>query len=344
MSYKNITNATTQTELKLETSFFHVLGKVFIKQGQNVFESEYKSSHNISKSEIWTDDVPYAATVIDADNNNVNLSQITKYTNVRLYPLQGSNQQVWYFDSTAATFGTSNANASGYKPQTFVRPWISPVDAPSPTDNSPSYGYSIILKDSNGNIIGSGDGTWEIDFYAGMIKFAVGKTPNITGWGISTSPAYDTANDTNYPTLTFYAYTGRYLADTLVNIGAGFDIKNYIIATTTSTPNNNTNHKILNNVVISDYKPNTMLEIKVNGIPLILKTTTGAAPTTQIEGECYFGTGNGVNSIGLNDLTLNGSYSLFLGYNSYTGSGTPITEYDILPNFVVSIVYTKNNS
>lgn len=343
MSYKNINNTSLQNELKLETSFFHVLGKVFIKQGQNVFESEYKSSHNISKTEIWTDDVPYAATIVDADTNNTNLTQITKYSDVRLYPLQGSNQQVWYFDSNAATFGTSDANASGFKPQTFVRPWISPVDSPSPTDSSPSYGYSVILKDANGTTIGSGDGTWEIDFYAGMIKFGVGKTPNIAGWGISTSPAYNTADDSNYPTLTFYAYTGRYLSDTLTSIGGGFNIKNYIMATSTSTPNNNDSHMILSGVDISDYKPNTMLEVRINGIPLILKTTTGAAPTTQSDGECYFGDGF-ANAVSLSDLTLDGSYNLFLAYTNYTGTGVPVTGYDILEEYVVSIMYTKNNS
>ena len=344
MSYKNITNTTTQNELKIETSFFHVLGKVFIKQGQNVFESDYKSSHNIAKTEIWTSLVPYAANSTVADGYASTMSQVTKYNNVRLYPLQGSNQQVWFYDRNPTTFGTSDANASGYKPQSFTRPWISPVDAPNSVTNLPSYGYNVTLKDGSGTTIGAGDGTWEVDFYAGMVKFAVGKTPNVSGWGIGSSPAYNTTNDTNYPTFTFYAYTGEYLSDELNKIGKGFDIYNIVATMSTSTPNNNSSHMMLSNVNIPEYKENTMLEIKINGLPLIFKTNSTPAPTYSLAGECYFGTGSGANSIGLTGLSaLTGSYNLYLGYTSYTGSGTPLTSYNTEVGDIISINYTKKN-
>ena len=343
MSYINISNTTIQAELKTETSFFHAMGKVFIKQGQNVFESDYKSSHNVLKTEIWTSDVPHALNSLEATSHASTMSQITKHENVRLYPLFGSNQQIWFYDLTAATFGTSDANAAGYKPQSFARPWISPVDAPHIITNKPSYGYNVELKDGNGTVIGQGDGTWEVDFYVGMIHFAVGNTPNVSGWGIESSPTYDTTTDTNYPTLTFYQYTGNFLSNDLSTIGKGFDTNIIICTMSTTTPNNDNNNLFLQGVSISDYKEYTMLDIEINGVPLKLKTISGTAPTIVTDGECYFGTSSN-SAIGLTEiLALTGSYNLYLAYTNYTGTGKAVTQWDLEAGDVISINYTKKN-
>jgi hypothetical protein len=99
----------------------------------------------------------------------------------------------------------------------------------------------------------------------------------------------------------------------------------------------------LSNVDIIDYKEYTMLDIEINGVPLKLKTISGTAPTIISDGECYFGTNSNV-AIGLTAISaLTGSYNLYLAYSNYSGTGTPVTEWDLESGDVISINYTKKN-
>jgi hypothetical protein len=55
-------------------AYFHALGKVMTENTQAVYESQYKSSHNVRLSEVWSDDIAYAvdytAAVAEATSNS----------------------------------------------------------------------------------------------------------------------------------------------------------------------------------------------------------------------------------------------------------------------------------
>lgn len=169
---------TTNEQRKL--AYFHALGKVMTESTQNVYESLYKSSHNVKLSEIWSDPIAYAADSTSADSEVISNQALTKVSAVTLTEVFGSNGQAYYFDSGG----------------TFIRPWVGPVDVPNETTNDPSYGYQLQLYQSDGTPIFPTDGAWTIDYYAGIIHFGVGFTPSDMGWG--------------NPKATIYIYTGDF--------------------------------------------------------------------------------------------------------------------------------------
>jgi hypothetical protein len=170
---------------RLKIAYFHALGKVMTEATQAVYESKYKSSHNVKASEIWANEINSAVTFADADNEAISNPAVTKHTSVTLTPIPGSNNQAYYYDNGGI----------------FVRPWISPVDIPVPSSNDPSNGYTLRLYDGSGSQIGATNGAWSIDYYAGIIHFGVGQTPVDLGWGAIQA--------------TFYEYSGEYVSDIL---------------------------------------------------------------------------------------------------------------------------------
>jgi len=137
-------------------AFFHALGKVNTNSGQNVFESLYKSSHNITAQDIWTENVDYCANSAVADAFvNSNPTIVKKYFKVPLTPIPGSNRQAWYLEDGGE----------------FIKNWISPVDVPHIITKSPSNGFQARLYDNLGVEIPLSSGVWVVDYYAGMVLF-----------------------------------------------------------------------------------------------------------------------------------------------------------------------------
>jgi len=161
-------------------AYFHALGKVMTESTQNVYESKYKSSHNVRLKEVWSDDIGYAVNFAAAELESLSNSAVTLCSGVTLTEIPGSNGQTYYYNSGG----------------TFVRPWISPVDVPHITTNDPSDGYQVKLYRGNGSEIYLTDGVWTVDYYAGIIHFGVGSTPIDLSWGAIKS--------------TFFMYSGNY--------------------------------------------------------------------------------------------------------------------------------------
>lgn len=161
-------------------AYFHALGKSMTENTQEVYESRYKSSHNVRLNEIWSDTIYSAATFIDAQTQSYTNPAITLHEMVTLSPVGGSNGMAWYLNSGG----------------TFVRPWVSPVDVPNPITNLPSDGFGVKLYTSTDIQIATTQGAWSIDYYSGMIHFGEGYTPTNMGWG-------------NIK-CTFFQYTGKF--------------------------------------------------------------------------------------------------------------------------------------
>ena len=148
-------------------SYFHALGKTMTENTQAVYESKYKSSHNVRLTEIWSDDIAFADNYTLAVAESVSNSAVTLVELQQLTPIFGSNGQSYNFFSGS----------------TFIRPWISPVDIPQINTNNPSNGYNVRLFRGDDSEIFLTQGAWAVDYYAGIIHFAEGSTPVDLGWG-----------------------------------------------------------------------------------------------------------------------------------------------------------------
>lgn len=171
-----------------KSGYFHSLSKAITNETQYPFESKFKSSHTIKYDEVWAESIPYCPDVASADtfalNNNL---IIKKYELKELTEIPGSNGQAWYINDNK-----------------FVRPFISPVDVTETLTNMPSIGFEAKLYKNNGTFISSSSGVWFIDYYAGIVHFESGYTPNDLGYGI--------------PKLTVYSYIGKTVADLINNV------------------------------------------------------------------------------------------------------------------------------
>ncbi len=155
--------------------YFHSLQKVKTEETQNVFESQFKSSHNVQSSEVWAENVPFAADVTAADAAAASFpATIKKYSFTSLTEVVGSNGQAWFIDDGG----------------TFVRPWIDPVDIPNSVTNIPSTGYEAKLFESDDTQVPPATGSWSINYYAGMVLFEPGFTPADLGYGVPKISAY----------------------------------------------------------------------------------------------------------------------------------------------------------
>ena len=148
-------------------AYFHALGKVMLENTQAVYESQYKSSHNVRLNEVWSDDIAYANDYTDAVAEATSNSAVTLIYQGDLTQIFGSNRQSYNFFSGA----------------TFIRPWVSPVDIPHLTTNLPSNGYAVKLFRGDYTEIYLTEGAWTVDYYAGIIHFAENYTPSDLGWG-----------------------------------------------------------------------------------------------------------------------------------------------------------------
>lgn len=155
------------TNIQRKLGFFHSLGKTMVEANQNVFESIYKSSHNVRIGEVWADDVGYAVDLTAALSEATTNPAVTYRDKVTLTVIPGTNNQAYYFSDGGE----------------FIRPWISPVDIPEPTTNEPSYGYELKLFKQDDSPISPTFGNWDINYYAGIIHFEPGSTPVDLGFG-----------------------------------------------------------------------------------------------------------------------------------------------------------------
>lgn len=148
-------------------AYFHALAKVMTENTQAVYESKYKSSHNIRLDEVWSDDIGYAISPAAAQAEALSNSAVTYHDKVTLTEIPGSNGQAYYFNSGG----------------TFMRPWIAPTDVPHLVTNDPSYGYQLRLFRQNDTEIYLTTGAWSVDYYASIIHFSENYTPADLGWG-----------------------------------------------------------------------------------------------------------------------------------------------------------------
>jgi hypothetical protein len=186
--------ASPSQDFQNRNAYFHSVGRTNTSHTQNTYESPYKSAHTVRASEIWAEDIPYAATATEADAAAFALPNvIVKYEKVPLKEVPGSNGQAWYLDVDGK----------------FVKPWIAPTDVPHPTTNMPATGYQARIFRENGTSIPLTDGVYIIDYYSGMVRFQEGYTPKDMGYGT--------------PSITCYAYIGKMLADVLEDGMGGKD-------------------------------------------------------------------------------------------------------------------------
>ena len=166
-------------------SYFHDLSKLMTNDTQKITDAVYKSAHNVKSTDVWGSTILPCSTYSDAVAQSFTNSAITLHDQVVLTKIPNSNGQAWYY------------NTSGR----FVRPWIDPVDIPFPLTNLPSTGFTMMLyrgdnatKGVPGCQVGPTVGAWVPDYYAGVIHFAKGYTPDDLGWGTIKA--------------TFFEYTG----------------------------------------------------------------------------------------------------------------------------------------
>lgn len=316
-----------------KTAFFHALSYVLTDYGKDPANEKYKSSHSVRNTEVWTSNVAYAGTEADAiTESNNNVAVTARLSN--LYPLDGSNFQTWFFDNGTPTFGSN-----GYFPSVgFARPWISPVDIPS-VDGNPSDGYKMKLYTPGSVQIDPSSGFWEVDYYAGFVKFQTGYTPKDSGNQLGfTFDAAQVGNisyvQNNSPIVNFYEYTGEFLSDTLsANSGqvGYYEATNIVPVTNSGFP-----IITLGGVNIPNWTVGSELEIEINGISTELQTTSGSLSSDE---SVYFST-NGVSALSLSELKLDGTENLYLIYDG----NVPRTNYEIgsIDNDKVVIIYTKS--
>ena len=183
--------ATPTDNFKRNKAYFHAFSSVQTELSQNLFESGLKSGHNIFPENVLIEQVSYCSSVAEADAFVLaNPTIVVKYTNVPLTMIPGSNGQAWYVDIAGE----------------FIYPWIAPTDIPDPVTKTPSFGFQLLMYDSGGGVITPSQGVWNIDYNASVIIFDLGNTPADNGWGT--------------PSVTFYQYIGKTLADTTLSNGA----------------------------------------------------------------------------------------------------------------------------
>ena len=246
--------------LKTIIGYFHSLGKVLTEATQNVYESKFKSSHNIRLSEIWSDPIGFAPDFATAYNESLINSSVTYYNQVILTTIAGSNNQTWYFNSGG----------------TFIRPWISPVDVPNSITNLPSDGYQVQLFKNNGSPVYLTDGAWVVDYYAGIIRFAPGYTPVDLGYGT--------------PKVSMFVYTGNFGVSGSTNLTNVNFVNNYVNPISTGSG--------ITQIVIGNqfsYSASTQsidensIETSLNGVSYRFGKTIGSPNVFHISGSTFDG-------------------------------------------------------
>lgn len=166
-------------DIQLKGGFFHTLGRVITQDSNNISNEKYKSSHNINSNELWVDDVPYASNLDAAEINadDIVVKQHGYFNNqVYLYPLSKTNYQTWFIDN-----GTPEERSDGFYPSVdWAKSLINPSDV-SDVNGAPSGGYSLLMWSPSGGEWGDripyDSSFYEVDYFAGLIRFDVDRTP-----------------------------------------------------------------------------------------------------------------------------------------------------------------------
>jgi hypothetical protein len=217
-----------------------------------VGNEKYKSSHNVRSNEVWVDEIPYSADLDAATLNSASSSVVNQLgglgTQVYLYPLTKSNYQTWFIDT-----GTPSIANDGFIPSNgWAKPMISPVDV-SNDAGVPSGGYSLLMFPPTGGSslsdrITYDNSFYEVDYFSGLIRFDVNKTPidlaANSGLGFQFNQsnfensgdkiAYINNTSTGGPRAIAFQYTGIKLSEMDLGVtyeaGTGLTISNNIIS------------------------------------------------------------------------------------------------------------------
>lgn len=175
------------SEEQRKLAYFHSLSKTLINVNQSTVESRYKSAHNTRVVDLWGSEISPCLTYDDAVNESIVNPAVTLHDKVILSKVPDSDGQAWYFENNGK----------------FIRPWIAPQDIPFDNTSVASGGFTCILYRGDdatrgipGSIIGFSECAWAVEYYAGIIHFGKGNTPDDLGWGTIKA--------------TFFEYTGLF--------------------------------------------------------------------------------------------------------------------------------------
>lgn len=341
-------------------AYFHSLGKSMTESQQNIYESNYKSSHSIRINDIWSDEVSFASDFVSAQNESLFNSAVTYHSNVFLSSVYGSNNQSYvYLENGKFKDNTYPLSERGDITKLdsmipsipkYVKPFISPQDVVNIDTNEPSFGYTLRLyrglTATNGTPLSEifmTEGSWSVNYNIGMIYFEEGYTPIDMGWGEIKA--------------TFFEYSGNYLDNTLYNMNKD-NINNVtflnnilyftqqdgdIISIDLSTfrnidikishSNNNMSAKITNSInklacdipLMTDNVNSSSVLVSVNGIQVNLGNDNNC--------DCYFSSNNGITKKNLTDI-VNGDYL----YWNYVNN-KPVSGYDLSNIDKITFIY-----
>lgn len=204
------------TKFTENRNLFHTFSRVAIQEGQGVAAAVNKTGHTVTTNDVWSDidklpkNTAYFGNANTAFDDlktvyDANVGEFSKYVklyeNAVLSPVDGSGQdlnknQAW------------ELLVDGKRVKNFVAP-TDVFDA----NGQPCNGYTLKLFDKSGTQIPATDGNWAFDYVAGLVIFERGKTPQDMGWASTASNGVVTPIK-----ITAWAYTGKYLSDSLANL------------------------------------------------------------------------------------------------------------------------------
>ena len=340
-----------------QLSYFHSLGKSMTESNQNIYESNYKSSHNIRTSDVWADHIDFALTYNAAKNYSINNNAVELHEKVFLSEVYGSNGQAYVYilngkfkDSTYPIEERGNLvkinNLLQIGPE-FISPFISPDDVFNKTTNEPSYGYSVRLFKEDDTEVFLSEGSWTVNYNNGIIYFSEGYTPSDMGWGdIKAS---------------FFQYNGSYLDNTLYtmnkdNISSVEFFQNILYFTQNDGDITQIDLNILKDVdgitsrLSHDNNDMTCRDTSSGDTlscitPLSSNNIIGSSVLVFINGvrvnldsddlcDCYFSNDNGLTKKELDNIVF-GDY-LHWNYNVY---GEPVSGYNLSINDKITFTY-----
>jgi hypothetical protein len=146
------------------------LGIASTNTDKNYFEEEFPWTPTVLASEIWADDVPFAATPLEADDIAAGLTTdsptspvVEKLTLATMDEIPLSNGQGWTLYDVAGV----------PDPTTRIVDWLNP--------QSFGPGYFIALFENDNTPIALTDGRYQIDNKNGVVRFDEGFTPSDLG-------------------------------------------------------------------------------------------------------------------------------------------------------------------
>lgn len=196
-------------------TLYHTFSRVAIQEGQGVAAAVNKTGHTVTTNDVWTDidklpkNTQYFGNANTAFTDlytvyEAKVDEFSKYVklyeNVELSPVDGSGQDA---DKNQAW----ELLVDGKR----IKNFIAPTDVFDTTGN-PCNGYTLKLFDKTGTQIAATDGNWAFDYFAGLVIFERGKTPQDLGWAGT--------DKGTYIKMSAWAYTGGILTNALSNVEA----------------------------------------------------------------------------------------------------------------------------